>query len=148
MKFEHTVEINRPVEEVFEFVASPENDARWSEGLVVSRKTSEGAMGRGSTGRRAERFGARQIEIDWEVIEFQRNQKITFKTTSGDFRFEGGYTLESLNGGTRLSYVGEGELGLFARVVGTAMERTARKQMEEDYNRLKTLLESRGTPYP
>ena len=146
MRFEHTVEINRPVEEVFDFLANPRNDALWSEGLVVSRKTSTGPIARGSTGRRAERFGARQIEIDWEVTEFQRNQKLIFKATSGDLPFEGGYTLEDYAGGTKLIFSGEGELGLFARTASTDTSRIVRQQMREDYDRLKMILEGRGTP--
>lgn len=146
MRFEHTVEINRPVEEVFEFLANPRNDALWSEGLVISRKTSSGSIARGSTGRRAERFGARQIETDWEVTEFQRNQKLIFKATSGDLPFEGGYILENYAGGTKLIFSGEGQLGLFAKTSPTDTSRIVQQQMKEDYDRLKNILEGRGAP--
>jgi uncharacterized protein YndB with AHSA1/START domain len=49
VRFEQSVVINRPSEQVFEFLASPENDPQWSSASDQMRKTSRGPVGVGAT---------------------------------------------------------------------------------------------------
>jgi uncharacterized membrane protein len=44
-----SVVINRPPEEVFEFVSNFENNPRWQSGMHEARITSEGPLGVGTT---------------------------------------------------------------------------------------------------
>ena len=44
-----SVMVNRPVEEVWDFIGSFENTTRWSRGVLEARQTSDGPLGVGST---------------------------------------------------------------------------------------------------
>ncbi len=47
--FETEVHVERPIEEVFSYVAEPLNFPRWNSAVETVRKTSAGANGVGST---------------------------------------------------------------------------------------------------
>jgi hypothetical protein len=51
---------------------------------------------------------------------------------------------ETAAGGTRLTWVGEGEPGGFFRLVGPLLEVAGRRQFKTDLANLKDLLEARG----
>jgi carbon monoxide dehydrogenase subunit G len=143
-KLEQTLTIDRPVEEVFAFVSEPEKQAQWRSGIEEAELTSEGPIGVGSTFREVERFLGRKIESTSEVTEFEPNSKFAFKSTSGPVSFEATITLEESADGTRLSMVGDAELGGFFRIAEPIVIRMASRQMETDLASLKTLLEAHG----
>jgi len=41
--------VDRPVEEVWDFISTFENTTRWSRGVLEARQTSDGPLGVGST---------------------------------------------------------------------------------------------------
>jgi len=145
-RIEASVVINRPVEEVFEFVTNPKNDLVWQTGILESEQTSEGPMGVGTTLRSVSQFLGRRMEGTGEVIEYKANKKITTKGASAPMSVEVSYTFEPVEGGTRLSFVGEGETGGFVkRLFGLAdsiLFRMAQRGMETDFANLKDILEA------
>ena len=48
---EHTVVIDRPIEEVFAFVTDPDNVSLWQSTSLETEQTSEGPVGVGTTFR-------------------------------------------------------------------------------------------------
>lgn len=82
-KVETNIVIERPIEEIFEFVSNPENDPMWQSGVQESRLASEGPKGVGSRLLEVRQFLCRRIESLSEVTGFERNAKIGFKSTSG-----------------------------------------------------------------
>ena len=82
-----SVVIERPLEEVFAFVADRENDALWAPVVTQTRKTSEGPLGVGTTYEQSGRFLGRNLEMIFEVTEYEPNRKIGLRlTTSGPLR--------------------------------------------------------------
>ncbi len=144
IKLEHTVDINRPVEEVFSFITNHENDAQWRAGLVESKRTSEGPVGVGSTGTDVLQFLGRRIESSYELTEFEENRKLGFKTTSGPIPMEGGYTMESAGGGTKVAFTIQGDSGGFFRLAEPILARMVKRQVVSDFGNLKDLLEAQG----
>jgi uncharacterized protein YndB with AHSA1/START domain len=49
IRIEKSVVINRPLAEVFEYVANFEDYAQWATEVVEAKKTSEGPLGVGTT---------------------------------------------------------------------------------------------------
>jgi len=147
-RIEASVVINRPVEEVFEFVTNPKNDLLWQSGVLESEQTSEGPMGVGTTLRSASQFVGRRMEGTAEVTEYEPNRKIKYKGTSGPMTVEPSYSFEPVEGGTRVSFVGEGETGGFVkRLFGLAdsiVVRMAQRGMETDFANLKDILEAQA----
>ncbi len=145
-RIEASVVINRPVEEVFEFVTNPKNDLLWQSGVLESEQTSEGPMGVGTTLRSVSQSWGRRMEWPCEIIEYEPNRKIKYKITSGPMTGEPSCTFEPVEGGTRLTLVGEGETGgFFKRLFGLAdpiVVRMMQRGTETDLANLKDILEA------
>jgi len=145
-RIEASVVINRPVEEVFEFVTNPKNDVLWQSGVLESEQTSEGPMGVGTMVRSVSQSLGRRMESLSEITEYEPNTKIKYKVTSGPMTGEPSCTFEPVEGGTRLTFVGEGEIGgFFKRLVGLAdsiVVRMMQRGVETDLANLKDILEA------
>ncbi len=141
---EHSVVISRPVQEVFAFLTEHEHDTEWRSGLVEWKGTSEGPTQVGSTSSEVLQFLGRRMETSYEITEYEENKLIGFKTTSGPIPMEGSYSVESIEAGTKLSFKISGEPGGLFKLAEPLVARTAKRQIETDFNNLKDLLESRG----
>ena len=136
-----TIEIGRPVEDVFAYVTDSKNTQEWESG-VEEELTSEGPMGIGSKGRRVETFMGRDESI-WEVTEWKPGERWSAKFESDKFIGEGGLRTESTDSGTRLTYRFEGRAKnpVFKLLMPFFMPMIRRK-IKKDYQRLKGILES------
>jgi uncharacterized membrane protein len=98
-KIEASLVINRAIEEVFAFAGNVENNPQWQSGVLEARVTSEGPIGAGTTYRYVSQLLGRRIETDGEITEYEPNRKYSFKSISGPFPIEGGFTFEAAEGG-------------------------------------------------
>jgi uncharacterized membrane protein len=143
VKIEHSLVIARPIEKVFVFLINLGNNSLWQEGVIESRQISEGPVDVGTRGSDIRKFLGRQIECDYEIVEYEPKEKIRFKSITGPIQFKGSYTFQSVEQGTRFTFTIEGSAGPWFNVAGPLASRLAKKQVEADSNRLKNLLESR-----
>ena len=144
---EASIVINRPIEEVFEFLTDPANNLLWQGGASESERTSEGPAGVGQTGRLVLTFLGRRMESTWETTEYEANRVMAYKSTSGSVGYEGRWTLEPVEGGTRYTYVLDTESGLggvFGRLADPLVGRLYQRQMQADLGNLKELLEAQA----
>ena len=143
VKIETSVVINKSVEVVFEFMANPENDMLWQSGVLGSRKTSEGRMGAGTTEESEFQFLGRRIKSTLEVTEYEPHRKIEYKTISGPIPFKVSYIFDSLaEGGTKVTFVMEGDAGGFFKLAEPLVARTVQRQWETNLATLKDILEA------
>ena len=142
-EIEGTIEIGRPVEEVFAYVTEPKNTPEWESG-VEQELTSEGPMGIGSKGRRVETFMGRDESV-WEVTEWKPNELWAAKFESDKFIGEGGHRTEPTDNGTLLKYRfgGSAKNPIFKLLMPFFMPMLRRK-VRKDYQKLKQVLESRS----
>lgn len=103
---EHQVFINRPLSEVFDFVADGLNNLRWRPGiaelnLIAGRPDMPGATYRqlliGPFGRR--------INADYRLTKVKRNQVVKFEVISGPIRPKGAFYFEVSGAGTNVRFV-------------------------------------------
>ena len=144
IRIEHSVVINRPVHEVFAFVANVENNRRWQPTVLEARMTSRGPVGVGSTGVEVRQLMGRPMELTFEVTEYEENAKFGFKITSGPMPIAGTETFESVEGGTRVNLVFQGEVGGMLGLAEPIMGQMMRNLVESDCRNLKALLEGGG----
>jgi uncharacterized protein YndB with AHSA1/START domain len=130
MRAENSVTINRPVSEVFAFVADGTTAPRWRSGVFdVERVSGDG--GRGTVYRQGVRgpMGQR-IPADYLVTEFESDRLISFRAIAGPFRPEGSFRLEPVGDGTRVTFSLEGELtGIKKLLMGRAAAKTMRREV-------------------
>ena len=144
IRVEYTVVIDRPIEEVFAFMAEVENLPRWAENTIEARQTSEGPVSAGTTCTVLNKAMGREMEHHFVVTKYEPHTRYAAKSTSGPFPMHMSYLLEPSDGGTRVYTVSEADLGGIARIAGPVLSGMARKQIAADHRKLKAMLESLG----
>ena len=139
--FEKSIFINRPQQEVFDFVSNPANDAQWQGSTEAAEWTSEGPPGVGSTKRSVIRFLGRKIDPTIEATIWDPPQQYGFKSVSGPVPFEVTVKLESQENGTQLTVTWQGEIGGFFKIAEGLVGKQVEKQFGTDQDALKLLLE-------
>ena len=142
-KVEHSVWINRSVEEVFAYVVDPKNIAEWAGPVVEARKTSEGPVGLGTTSSRVTQFLGRTMEATYEITEYEPNRLYGDKTTSGPVPTNARISFAPVDGGTKVTIQGEIEAAGFFKLAEPILARMSSRQVETDLQTLKDLLEAR-----
>jgi carbon monoxide dehydrogenase subunit G len=145
-KIERSIAIDRPVDEVWEFVHDPTKDALWQTTLTESEQLTDGPMGVGTRVREVRHFLGLRVELAWEVTEYEPTRKSAIRGISGPIPLHGGFLLEPVDGGTRLTVSGELEAhGLF-KLAEPVFARITRRELEANLGHLKDLLEAeKGT---
>ncbi len=145
MRVEESVQINRPPEEVFDYVANPENLPEWSGIVLEVYKEAQGELREGERFTTRAKFLGRRFETPMQVTAHEPPRRHSHRSTGGPFEQEYTFVLEeAAGGGTRLMEVAEGEPGGFFRLVGPLLEMAGRRQFRADLGNLKDLLETRG----
>ena len=141
-KFEKNIMINRPQQEVFDFVTDLNNDAKWQSGIVSVERTSDGPIGAGSTWRYKLKFMGRELEAEIELTSYDPPNRASVKSVSGPVPFENTYTFVSKQGGIQMTFSGQAEIGGFFKMAEGLVGKQLEKQMESDAAALKVLLEA------
>lgn len=142
VKVRASVEINRPIESVFEFVSNLDNNVRWSTGTVEVRKLSEGPWTVGTRYVYVRQFLGRKMEESGEVTECDRPTRYAFRSSGA----VGGWIFEPVADGTHVTFSMEVEAeGLFS-LGESVVEKMFQGTVADDLDTLKTLLEIPGGP--
>ena len=135
--------IDRPVQEVFDFMTNPANFAQWQSGTKSAKWASDGPVGVGSIFNSVGEMMGREMKMNLEITQWDPPIVWGFKGGSGPMKFEGINKFESKDGGTQVTQTFEGEVGgLFSIAEGLAIKQL-QKQVEADGNALKQLLEAK-----
>lgn len=139
--FRHSLEIDRPSAEVFDFIADFENNPRWQGGMVSCRWTSDESGAVGATYIQEARFFGRRIDTHFRVTDYIAGQSISIESTQSTFPIQVTRSVEPLDSGrTRVTAHIRGQptgvLKLFSGMV--------KKSVSKDYRNLKRLLESQA----
>jgi carbon monoxide dehydrogenase subunit G len=139
MRYEQTIEIARPPDDVFAFLAELDNLPRWQPSVV----RTDGGLGPGEAFSETRAFMGKRIESRLEVVVYEPGRELTLRVVEGPVPLTVRHVLEPAGEGTRLTLAGEGEPGGLFRLAAPLAERAAKRQAGEDLRRLKALLESR-----
>ena len=141
----HSIEINRPAGEVFAYLDQLDRHSEWQGSLVSAKVETAGPtrVGTRVLERRNVPGGAR--DIPYEVTEHQPPRKVSFRGTAGPVRPVGSMTVQPVSESSsrlvlELDLEGHGIGKLFAILA----RRQAAKQVPQDHEKLKQVLESDG----
>jgi hypothetical protein len=143
--YAHSVEIRRPLEEVFAFVTDPAGYPRWQPSLVSVEPHWRGPLRLGSEATEVRRFLGRELETTWTCVEHRPCTRSAIECEEGPVPFRGTFELEPAPGGTRFTWTVELS-GPAARLAGPLAGRATRRELEANTGRLKRLLEARACP--
>ncbi len=141
ISIENNVFIDRAPDDVFAFVFEPANAAQWQEGVVLAEFTSESPMGVGSTWRNVSKIVGREMDIEFEVIDYDPPHRFCYKSISGPIQNKTCVTFEPLNGGTLVTFSGEGEASGFFKMAEGILKKRLEGQFEKNFKMLKAHLE-------
>lgn len=147
MYVENTVTINRPIEEVFEYASTPENDPTWVPASISNQRTLPGPMRVGMTTQETVKLFGRTSQDTWEVTEYDPPTVVAYRATSGPL--SGAVVrvrCEPIEGGTRLMHAVEGEpRSLYYKAIAPLMRLALPRLLASMDRTLKNLLEGKPT---
>ncbi len=96
IRVEHSVTIERPVEDVFAFAADPNNNPLWQSITLETQPLSEVEVGTASNN--VSKFLGRRIETTLEIVENDLPRRQCVRVTSGPIPASGCYVFEPAGG--------------------------------------------------
>jgi hypothetical protein len=138
--------IDRPVEEVFDFVSDERNEPRFNPRMLRAEKITLGPIASGTRFRAVVRTFGRPAEMTTEFIACERPRRLALVTHLSKMDIDGALTFEPVDRGTRMSWSWElmprGLLKLASRLVA----RIGRRQERAIWSNLKEVLEHEVGP--
>jgi uncharacterized protein YndB with AHSA1/START domain len=140
VKFETSVRIECPAEEVFDYVSAPENFPHWNSAVQAVRRTSgEGDVG--STYLMERELPGGPAENGLEILTRSRPTEFDMRTTSGPTPFTYRYRFVSEDGDTDVQLAAEVELSGVAGALGPLATRAVKRGVDANFAMLKGILE-------
>jgi hypothetical protein len=141
MKVEYSTLIHKTPAEVFSFIACYENDPVWCGNVLSSEILAPGSYGVSTLLLRREKLAGQQFSTEAEIIEFEKNLRSCWKSTSGPFpRLESRYCIPVENGTRFICTIEAASLGEFSKL-SPLIVRLLQRQLKTDLANLKDLLE-------
>jgi len=143
-RFEGSAHIDRPIEEVFGFLADGENDPKFSPRVIEIAKTSDGPAGVGTTYASTVKDAGMKTEREFELTQFDPPTRIRWAERSKNLvtATEGGYDLAPDGEGTRLTVYNVLEGHGFGKLLTPLALRSARKDADAFAQRIKQAVEA------
>ncbi len=141
VKIELSVHIDRPVAEVFKYLADPTNLPEYAS-MFDEARLSETPIRVGTKVHARASFLGRKIESSFDVTEYELNRRFVTKTDK-PWPLSRADTYQPEVGGTRVEVVLEGEPGGFFRLGEPIVARIMKKQAQAQLDTAKEILEAR-----
>ncbi|MER5895432.1 SRPBCC family protein [Streptomyces sp. NPDC001876] len=144
-QFEATVEVDRPVEEVFAFLADGENDKKFSPRVQEISRTPAGPTAVGTVFRSTVKDAGMTTRREFRISEFVAPTRIRWNELSSNLvtAREGGYDLEALaDGRTRVRIFNELEGHRLGKLLVGLAVAGARKDAPAFGQRIKAAVEA------
>lgn len=140
-----SIEVARPVEEVFDYVTDPSTMSEWQQGCVSGHMDAPTTRV-GSKCTTIRRIGGREREVTTEITEYEPSHRWADRGIDGPIRAIVAVTVETLADSSRsrltikLDFTGH---GIGKLLVPLIVRRQAASEMPQNMRRLKQRLEAR-----
>ena len=133
---------DRPVDEVFAYVDDDDKVKLWIGGLLETKRTTAGKPGVGSKFHQKLQIGKRVIDLDGELLEYEKNRRVRVKMNFNLGEMEATYNFSESGGCTELAYTCDSHYrSLFYRLFSPMLKRMAQQKLREDFACLQLLLQ-------
>ena len=150
-RIEGEIRINRPVDEVFDFVADERNEPRFNPRMLCAQLLSPEPIGSGSRFLVQSRMLRRSVETEVELTAFERprllgsrSRSVTRGRESRSMTTEGKLIFEPMADGTRMRWSWRVATPGAARLIAPLFVLVGRRQEKTIWRNLKRLLETQA----
>jgi hypothetical protein len=149
-RVEREIVINRPLEEVFDFVADGRTEPQYNAHMVRAEQTPDGPVTRGTRYRTEMRTMGRSMEMAYEVTDHERPRRRGTRLTRPlpVMDLEATEAYDPVPGGTRVRWSWEVRPRGVFRLVPALLTRTLGRDLDAVFGNLKRVLEARAAPLP
>jgi uncharacterized protein YndB with AHSA1/START domain len=142
--FKATVVIDRPIDDVFSFLADGENDPKFSPRVLEIAKTTVGPPGVGTRYASTVKDAGMKTKREFELTEFEPPTRIRWAERSKNLvtAREGGYDLERVGDGTRVTIHNVLEGHGLGKLIAPLALRAARKGADDFGTSIKAAVEA------
>jgi uncharacterized membrane protein len=141
INIEESIIIHRPIEEVFTYMTDLRNAPEWQSGLLEVQQTTEGPVGIGTTYLAVRRFLGRKMESTMEIIGYEPNSSLKWKTVSSPMPFTTAWHFKLTAEGAQVIWTLEAEVGLFG-LADRFVANSIRRDAVAGFGTLKDMLEN------
>lgn len=142
INLELTTLIDKPVKDVFTFVANPNNMSKWNSAVVSIEQITAGEVGVGTKFKTVGEALGRRIEGEMQVESYEPDSKCSFQLQAGPMQMNLTMTFKTVGTGAKLNLNVQGNpAGIFKLAEGV-MTGQIKSMMEGNLNKLKSVLES------
>ena len=133
--------IDKPVKDVFAFVADPNNMSKWNSAVVSLEQVTPGDIGVGTKFKSTGEMMGRRIEGEMEITAYEPDTKCGFQVNAGPMQVNITLSFKTVGTGTKVSLNAQGNPADFFKIAEGMMTGRVKSMMEENLARLKSQLE-------
>jgi carbon monoxide dehydrogenase subunit G len=145
VRIEGEILINRPTEEVFDFVADERNEPHYNPHMRHAERISDGPIGLGTRFRAEIVSMGRTVEMIIEFTGYDRPRRLASSTHMSSMDTHGGLTFDPVPEGTRMRWTWDVEPRGILRLMRPLVAWMGRRQEQRIWTSLKHLLEGQAT---
>jgi hypothetical protein len=136
-----SINIKRPVDEVFDVVADQTNEPLYNPLMTDSRRLGDRPIGVGTRFLATVLTRGKPQQVEIKVMGFERPTWISSRSAMGRSTVSGRVRFDPVGSGTRLSWDWDVQVGTGARVLGPLVSVIGRRQERAIWGGLKHFLE-------
>jgi len=141
MRFSNAIEIRRPPDEVFSFLATPERIPSWNYAIAEAHRRPEGALAVGTRIRQRRTLPRPEWE-ELEITELVPGRRLVLAGDLGPLRGTLAYDVEPTPDGTRLTNTANLEAHGALRLAAPLATGRVRSAVAQNLTALKQMLEA------
>lgn len=135
--------IDRPIDEVFDFVADERNEPKYNPQMTLAEMVTEGPIGLGSKFHSV-MTGARAADMTIELTEFDRPRRLRSRTHLSSMDIEGTLLFEPQGQSTRMRWRWNLQPHGFLKLLGPIVQRMGERQELAIWTGLKKVMEAQA----
>lgn len=128
--------VDRPVAEVFDFLADVSNETKWRQSIVGSRYVGADLPAAGIDGETDVAMGSRSLTMRWTIADFIDGEYVSWRLDGDPWSGGGSYRVRACGGGSDVQASLEVRLKGPLRVAEPIVGLQFRRGLRSDLNRL------------
>jgi ligand-binding SRPBCC domain-containing protein len=141
LKFAADLRVDRPVEQVFAWLTTAENQGKFDKSSLKMEALTSGPWRSGTQFRELRDLGGRKTVVLSEVAELEPNRRFVIRSKTGP-EWLGIWLFEPDGDSTRLRWTGQLRMKGFGRLLEPLIGRQIRAQIDQQFTQLPSIIEN------